>query len=78
MGGLTSAVKKIIDTERGLRPMIERSGLAAESLQVLTQAAERLGSEDGLEGVTDSSQELQLRMSEAVGWAPMPWRSGLI
>ena len=48
VGGLTSAVKKILDTERGLRPMVERSGLAAESLQVLTQAAERLGSEDGL------------------------------
>ena len=59
------SVAKITSLERELRPMIARSGLSAESLQVLTKAAERLGSEDGLEGVTDSSQELQLRMSEA-------------
>ena len=66
VGGLTASVKKIIATEKELRPMIQRSGLAAGSLQVLSKAAERLGSEDGLEGVTDSSQELQLkRLSEA-------------
>ena len=46
--------------------MIARSGLSAESLQVLTAAANRLGSEDGLEGVTDGAQELQLRLAEAV------------
>ena len=66
VGGLTSSVTKILDVEKELRPMIQRSGLAATSLQVLTTAAERLGSEDGLEGVTDSSQELQLRMADAV------------
>ena len=33
---------------------------------MLTKAANRLGSEDGLEGVTDGAQELQLRLAEAV------------
>ena len=70
IGFLTTAIvgsiKKVADLEKELRPMLERSGLAAESLQVLRIAAERLGSEDGLEGVTDSVQELQLRLAEAV------------
>ena len=61
VGLLTTSVAKIVSTEKELRPMIQRSGIMAESLQVLTKAAERLGSEDGLEGVTDSSQELQIR-----------------
>ena len=60
------SVAKVSGMEKELRPMVERSGLAAESLQVLTKAAERLGSEDGLEGVTDASQELQLRLAEVV------------
>ena len=62
---LGSSVKKIVDTERELRPMIERSNLAAETLQVLTIAANKLGSEDGLDGVTDGAQELGLRLAEA-------------
>ena len=45
--------------------MIQRSNLSAESLQVLSKAANVLGSEDGLDGVTDSAQELQLRLAEA-------------
>ena len=48
--------------EKALRPMVERSGLASDSLQLLAKAAEVAGSEDGLEGVTDSAQELQLRL----------------
>ena len=59
------SVKSVIELEKELRPMVERSGLAAESLQALTEAAKRAGSEDGLEGVTDAAQELQLRLAEA-------------
>ena len=66
VGFLVSSVKHVIDLEKNLRPMIERSNLSAESLQELTKVAERLGSEDGLEGVTDGAQELQLRLAEAV------------
>ena len=65
-GALVKSVTKVSGLERELRPMQERSGLAAESLQVLSEAARRLGSEDGLEGVTDGAQELQLRLAEAV------------
>ena len=61
LGGL---IKKMSDTEKELRPMIERSHLSAEGLQSLAEAAKRAGSEDGLEGVTDASQELQLQLGE--------------
>ena len=61
VGGIASAVGKVTSLEKELRPMIQRSNLSAESLQVLSKAANRLGSEDGLDGVTDSAQELQLR-----------------
>lgn len=68
VGGLAAvlggSVKKIINVERELRPMIERSRIGAEALQVLAEAAERAGSEDGLEGVVDTSQELQLQLGE--------------
>ena len=64
--GLGAAVGKITAVEKELRPMIARSGLAGESLQVLTRAANALGSQDGLEAVTDGAQELQLRLAEAV------------
>ena len=57
-------VKSLIDTEKELRPMVERSNIAAESLQVLAEAATRAGSEDGLEAVVDSAQELQLQLGE--------------
>ena len=59
-----SLVKSLIDTEAALRPMVERSRIGAESLQVLAEAATRAGSEDGLEGVVDSAQELQLQLGE--------------
>ena len=65
-GAIIGSIKKVVELERELRPMLARSGLAAESLQVLRIAAERLGSEDGLEGVTDGVQELRLRLAEAV------------
>ena len=64
--GLTAAVTKVTAMEKELRPMIQRSGIAGESLQVLARAAKELGSEDGLEGVVDGAQELQLRLAEAV------------
>ena len=64
--GLGAAVAKVTAVERELRPMIERSGIAGESLQVLSRAATELGSQDGLDGVADSSQELQLRLAEVV------------
>ena len=59
-----SLVKNLIDTEKELRPMVERSRIAAESLQVLSEAATRAGSEDGLEAIVDSAQELQLQLGE--------------
>ena len=59
-------IGRIVDLEKALRPMVERSGLASDSLQLLAKAAEVAGSEDGLEGVTDSAQELQLRLAEVV------------
>ena len=63
---LGKMVGRIVDAEEALRPMVERSGLASDSLQLLAKAAEVAGSEDGLEGVTDSAQELQLRLAEVV------------
>ena len=65
VGSIGAAVGKVSSLEKELRPMIQRSNLSAESLQVLSKAANRLGSEDGLDGVTDSAQELQLRLAEA-------------
>ena len=59
-----SLVKSLIDTEKELRPMVERARIGAESLQVLAEAATRAGSEDGLEAIVDSSQELQLQLGE--------------
>ena len=49
---------------QALRPAIERSRIAAEALQVLAEAAKRAGSEDGLEAIVDSAQELQLQLGE--------------
>ena len=70
IGAVTAAIagsiSKVTSLEQELRPMIARSGLTAESLQVLSEAARQLGSEDGLDGVTDGAQELQLRLAEAV------------
>ena len=63
---IAGSVTKVAAMERELRPMIERSGIAGEKLQILAEAAKRAGSEDGLDGVTDSSQELQLRLAEVV------------
>ena len=65
VAGIGAAVGKVASLEKELRPMIQQSGLSAESLQVLGEAAQRLGSKDGLDGVTDSAQELQLRLAEA-------------
>ena len=65
VAGIGAAVGKVSSLEKELRPMIQRSNLSAESLQVLSKAANVLGSEDGLDGVTDSAQELQLRLAEA-------------
>ena len=67
MGAAVAAgVTKVANLEKELRPMIARSGIAGEQLQVLAEAAKRAGSEDGLDGVTDGSQELQLRLAELV------------
>ena len=65
VAGIGAAVGKVASLEKELRPMIQQSNLSAESLQVLGEAASRLGSKDGLDGVTDSAQELQLRLAEA-------------
>ena len=67
MGAAVAAgVTKVANLEKELRPMIARAGIGGEQLQVLAESAKRAGSEDGLEGVTDSSQELQLRLAELV------------
>ena len=63
-GSIAGAVKGLVDYEKQLRPAIERSRIGAESLQLLAEAAERAGSEDGLEAIVDSSQELQLQLGE--------------
>ena len=60
--GFIRTVHGITAFEQALRPAIERSRIAAESLQVLAEAAKRAGSEDGLEAVVDASQELQLEL----------------
>ena len=63
-GFAVKSVKSLLDTEKALRPLIERSRFAAESLQTLAEVAVRAGSEDGLEAITDTSQELQLQLGE--------------
>ena len=64
IGGFARTLNQLTDAEAALRPAIERSRIAAESLQVLAEAAKRAGSEDGLEAIVDSSQELQLQLGE--------------
>ena len=61
---IASGVKGLVEFEQELRPAIERSRIGAEALQLLAEAAKRAGSEDGLEAVVDSSQELQLQLGE--------------
>ena len=63
-GFAVKSIKSLLDTELALRPLIERSRFAAESLQTLAEVAVRAGSEDGLEAVVDTSQELQLQLGE--------------
>ena len=63
-GFAVKSVKSLLDTEKALRPLIERSRFAAESLQTLAEVAVRAGSEDGLEAIVDTSQELQLQLGE--------------
>ena len=48
--------------------MIERSRIGAESLQILAEAAKRAGSEDGLEGITDSCPGASTCNSESWPW----------
>jgi len=62
--GLKNTTTGLIDAEKELRPMIQRSRFGAETLQALAEAAKRAGSEDGLEGIVDTSQELQLQLGE--------------
>ena len=62
--GIGAAIKGLVETEATLKPLIERSRISAEALQILGEAAERVGSKDGLEAITDSVQELQLQLGE--------------
>ena len=62
--GLSRSIGGLVAYEKVLRPAIERSRIAAESLQILAEAATRAGSEDGLEAIVDSAQELQLQLGE--------------
>ena len=71
-GAIALIAKNVHDANLELRPFVERSQLAAGELEVLRRQAERLGSEDGLEGVTDVLQEFSLRAAEfqATGAGP--------
>ena len=63
-GFAVKSIKNLLDTELALRPLVERSRFLAESLQTLAEVAVRAGSEDGLEAIVDTSQELQLQLGE--------------
>ena len=64
VASVVKGVKSLVEFEAMLRPLVERSRIAAEALQVLGEAAVRAGSDDGLEAITDSAQELQLQLGE--------------
>ena len=57
-------IGKYKDLNEELRPAANRIGIATAELDTLRKVAERLGSEDGLEGITDSAQELSLRLQD--------------
>ena len=61
---LKGAVTRVVNLEKELRPMVERSRIGAEALQALGEAAKRAGSEDGMEAIVDTAQELQLQLGE--------------
>ena len=63
--GIAKTIDGIVETEAALRPMVERSRIAAESLQLLSEKPPtRAGSEDGMEAIVDTAQELQLQLGE--------------
>ena len=57
-------VKGLLETERALREVIHRANFGVVALQVLAEVARRAGSEDPLEAIVDTSQELQLQLGE--------------
>lgn len=56
--------KKFRDLNDELKSVAARTGIARDELHLLRNVAERLGSEDGLEGIVDSAQELALRLND--------------
>ena len=63
-GAVGALVVKYTALNNELKTAAARTGMAKDELHVLRNVAEKLGSEDGLEGVTDSAQELSLRLQE--------------
>lgn len=67
VAGLT---QKYRDLNNELKPFAARIGAGEAELDTLRKVAERVGSEDGLEGITDSAQELGIRLNDmAIGGA---------
>ena len=64
IAGIGALVGKYRELNEELRPAANRIGVTTAELQSLRKVADILGSEDGLEGVTDSIQELSLRMQD--------------
>ena len=64
VASITAGIKSLVDFEKQIRPLIERSRIGAEALQVLAETATRAGSDDGLEAITEAAQELQLQLGE--------------
>ena len=63
-GAIGGLVVKYVELNNELKTAANRTGIAKDELHVLRNVAERLGSEDGLEGITDSAQELALRLQD--------------
>ena len=62
--GIAAMVKKNTELADELFAVSSRTGIAVGELHGLRNIAEHLGSEDGLEGIVDSAQELGLRLQE--------------
>ena len=63
-GAVGALVAKYSALNNELKTAAARTGMAKDELHILRNVAEKLGSEDGLEGVTDSAQELALRLQD--------------
>lgn len=64
VGGIAAVVKSSTDLADELYAVSNRTGIAVGELHGLRNIANHLGSEDGLEGIVDSAQELGLRLQD--------------